>query len=177
MKGSNLELTAPHWLPVVGYGILLAVPQSSQVEGPDGFCWDDAALAEQEVQNALVQLQAQQTFDPQKIVLAGASQGAALAARLTIQGVLPSRGFIAVVGAGALEPLLPYLEPAIQRGVKGVFITGEHDYMKAHIEMVHKELASRGPNVGFEVVPGLGHDYPNDMPQRLGQALEFILGL
>lgn len=174
MRGSNLEETAPHWQPLSQHGVLLALLQSGQVEGPWGYCWDDYAQAKQEAQQAYTLLQTQHPFHPQTLVLAGASQGAGLAVRLTLEQALPSRGFVAVVGAGALEPLLPHLEAAVQKGLRGVFITGEDDPARAHIIQVAHELKAQGLPVRLEVVPGLGHDYPPDFAERLVEALRFL---
>lgn len=175
MKASNLEDTVPHWKSVVQRGVLLAALQSSQLEGPDEYCWDDPQVANQEVQNALTVLQTQHGFDPRAVVLGGASQGAGLAVRLTIQGIVPSRGFIAIVGAGAPDALLPHVNSAAQRGIRGVFITGEHDNARSHVEKVYGELKAAGLECQLEVVPGLDHNYPPDMSSRLERALEFIL--
>ncbi|RDI96606.1 hypothetical protein DV704_01995 [Meiothermus sp. QL-1] len=173
MRGSNLEETAPHWQPLSQHGVLLALLQSGQVEGPWGYCWDDYAQAKQEAQQAYTLLQTQHPLS-QTLVLAGASQGAGLAVRLTLEQALPSRGFVAVVGAGALEPLLPHLEAAVQKGLKGVFITGEDDPARAHITLVANELKAQGLQVRLEVVKGLGHDYPPDFAERLVEALRFV---
>lgn len=175
MKASNLEDTLPHWQPAAQQGVLLAALQSSQLEGPDEYCWDDPDIASQETKNALEVLQAGHTFDPRAIVLGGASQGASLAVRLTLQGVVPSRGFIAVVGAGPLEALWPDVGAAVQQGIKGVFITGEHDQARSHIETVYRELKARGLECQLHVIPGLGHNYPSDRPELLAGALGFIL--
>ncbi len=175
MRGSNLEETAPHWQPICKQGVLLALPQSGQVEGPWGYCWDDYGQARLEAQQTYGLLQTQHPFNPQNLVLAGASQGAGLAVRLTLEQALPSRGFVALVGAGALEPLLPHTDLAVQKGLKGVFIAGEHDPASAHITQVHDTLRALGLQVRLEVVPHLAHDYPADLLERLERALKFIL--
>jgi len=175
MRWSNLEETFPHWLSAVDRGVFLAVLQSSQLEGPNEYCWDDFAQTEQEAKSAFAVLQTQHLFNPDYIVLGGASQGAGLALRLALSRSIPAKGFIAVVGAPNPEAFLPHLESAVQKGLKGTFMTGDRDRARPHIESVYGELHSRGLECRLEVIPNLGHDYPVDMPERLERALGFIM--
>ncbi|MBF6593136.1 MAG: hypothetical protein IVW51_01655 [Thermaceae bacterium] len=175
MKGANLEDTVPHWLSAVDRGVFLALLQSGQLEGPNEYCWDNFAQAEQEAKSAFAVLKTQHPFNPDYVVLGGASQGAGLALRLALQQTIPAKGFIAVVGAPNPEAFLPHFESAVQKGVKGVFITGDQDRAKPLLENVYEQLHSRGLECRLEVIPNLGHDYPVDMPERLERALRFII--
>lgn len=174
MRLANLEDTAPHWLSAVDRGAFLAVLQSGQLAGPTEYCWDNYDQAEREAKNAFDVLKMQHPFNPDYVVLGGASQGAGLAARLALSGSIPAKGFVAVVGAPSPEPIMPHVESAIQRGIKCVFITGERDGARPHIENVYGELHGRGLECRLEVIPNLGHDYPEDFAGRLESALRFI---
>jgi tetratricopeptide (TPR) repeat protein len=115
MKGANLEETAPHWVSAAERGAFVAVLQSDQLDGPNEYGWGDYPRAKQAAQKAFAVLKTQHPFNPDYVVMGGASQGAGLAVRLTLEAALPSRGFIAVVGAGPLEPLLPHVGPSVKR--------------------------------------------------------------
>lgn len=80
-------------------------------------------------------------------------------------------------GGGGARGLAASRQPCgPARGVRGVFVTGEHDQARSHIEIVYRELKARGLECQLHVVPGLGHNYPSDMPELLAGALGFILG-
>ena len=111
-------------------GFLLASAQSSQMCAKGQYCWNDQALGEAEVTQALAGLRASHRFDADSIVLAGASQGGRLA--ITLSLALPLCGFIAVVPAvGSVEAFAPHIKSAAERGVKGYIITGERDHFLA----------------------------------------------
>lgn len=176
MRGSNLETTLPYWRTATRAGITVAVPQSSQLFGPNEYEWTDTELAEQEALQSFRRVQAGYYIDTSQVVLAGASQGAALATKLALQGSpIPARGFISVVGSERAETLALLLPGAAQRGVRGVLMTGEHDPARPSIEEVYRTLKEAGIEVRLEVIAGLGHDYPNDFELRLQAALAFVL--
>lgn len=175
MRGSTLVATLPYWLPAQHSGMTVAVPQSSQLQGPNEYEWADAERAEREALGAFRKVQARYYIDSSRVVLGGASQGADLAVQLALSGYpIPARGFVAVAGGGRAETLEPLLRDAAQRSVRGVFIVGEHDPARTRVEAVYEMLGTAGLEVQLEVVMGLGHDYPSDFGVRLEKALAFI---
>jgi predicted esterase len=166
-----------HWRSAAGSSATLAFPRSSQQTGMASFGWDDRDLAQRELADVYRRLERTEPFDPACVVAGGVSQGAALAIQLTLAGdVVPARGFIAVVPAirtAAFDNLLP---DAAARGVRGWIISGERDYGRADAESLHARLNAAGIACGLEVVPGLGHDIPDDFATRLSVAMSFVLG-
>jgi predicted esterase len=155
-------------------GFLLASAQSSQMCAKGQYCWDDQALGEAEVTQALAGLRASHRFDADRIVLAGASQGGRLA--ITMSLALPLCGFIAVVPAiRSVEPFAPHIRSAAERGVKGYIITGERDHFLAGAEDLQRFLDSIGVPCRTEVVAGMPHTFPKDFPERLARAARFVI--
>lgn len=175
MRGSTLAATLPYWLPASRSGMTVAVPQSSQLQGPNEYEWTDAERAEREALGAFRKVQAEHDIDSSRVVLGGASQGADLVVQLALSGYpIPARGFVAVAGGGRVETLEPLLRDAAQRSVRGVFIVGELDPARTRVEAVYEMLATAGLELHLEVVTGLGHDYPSDFGVRLEKSSTFV---
>lgn len=175
MRGGDAEETLYHWRTAIDEGAILAAPQGSHVEGPYEFAWGPDSEAE--IGAHVAALQRERTFDRERVVLAGASQGARLAVSLALRGSpLESRGFIAVVGAPELDAtLLAAAARAARRGLRGVFLTGTSDFGRGTVERAHADVTAAGVDARIEVVPGLGHAFPVDFGERLRSALAFVL--
>jgi predicted esterase len=175
--GGTAQAFAPYWEVAREQGFLLAVPQSSQVESEGGFGWTDRERARKELAAHWEKLKSEKRVDPKRVILAGASQGGALAMELALSGEpIPVLGFIAVVPA-IRDPrgLAELAKGAVKRGVRGMVITGEYDHFRSTAEAFHAYAQEAGLRCTLEVVPGLGHDFPDDFPSRLGKALRFLL--
>ena len=163
----------PHWLPATELGYLLAVPQSSQPASADAFCWDDPELAERELQEHARTLSREHDFDPEGAVLAGYSQGAALAFRLAQRAVpLDARRFL--LAAPSLFD--PPIDPARAPRLRGAAVRGDQDPYGERFPAFQEACARAGLGLRVEVVEGLGHTYPEDFPTRLARLLEHLAG-
>jgi pimeloyl-ACP methyl ester carboxylesterase len=175
MRSGNIDETRANWLSVTELGFTLAMPQGTELVGPGEFGWTDETVGQ--VGQQLAELRETHSFDAGRVVFAGASQGAARAVEMAVSGQpLPSKGFIAIVGAPELESLQPWIGRARNAGVRGVFITGERDSALARVRAAHRLLERSGLDVRLEVVPGLGHQYPAELSGLLPRALKFLLG-
>ncbi len=176
--GSTAAEFAPYWKSVRKAGFLLAVPQSSQVATEDGFGWNDREQGHREIATHWEQLNRLYPIDHERVIIAGASQGGRLAIEIALAGdILPCHGFIAVVPAiRNPEGLIVRVEKAAERGLRGWIITGEHDHFRPDAEFLCELLQKAGVACELTVVPGLGHDFPNDFGTRLSAAIGFVLG-
>ena len=180
---------AEHWNGAQNQGFLLAVPHSSQPISSEEYCWDDPERSERDVAWAYRQVRDKYNIEPAKVIVAGFSQGAALAIYLTLNRTIPCRGFIAVA---ASDWVAPEDKPANQRdhpskafasfirakdvkGLKGVVIMGEEDAFLPKIKMLLERMIERGFNCKIDVVQNLGHEFPNDFEKRLESATNFLL--
>lgn len=177
---SNARSAVDHWRPAVDLGWLLALPQSSQVGGPEAYIWDDRDWAEREIKEHYAALREQQVFDPRRVVVGGFSLGGELAIWLALSGAIEARGFIAVGPGGPLmrEPdnWIPLIEAGQSRGLRGYIVLGEQDaFCHDSAQALTQMLWARDIPCQLEVHPGLGHSFPREFRRSLARALEFIL--
>jgi dienelactone hydrolase len=175
--GGTAQAFVPYWEVAREHGFLLAVPQSSQVESEGGFGWTDRERARKELAAHWEKLKSEKRVDPKRVILAGASQGGALAMELALSGEpIPVLGFIAVVPA-IRDPR--GLAELAKRSSKARGKRNGHYWGVRSLSFYCRSFLSYAQEAGLrctlEVVPGLGHDFPDDFPSRLGKALRFLL--
>jgi dienelactone hydrolase len=180
---------AEHWKGARNRGFLLAVPHSSQPISSEEYCWDDPERSERDVAWAYKQIRDKYNIDPAKVIVAGFSQGAALAMYLTLNRTFPCRGFIAVASSDWVAPedkpasqrdrpseaFASFIRGKDVRGLKGVVVMGEKDAFLPKIKMLLEGMVERGFNCKTEVVQNLGHEFPVDFDRRLESATNFLL--
>ncbi|MFB0536792.1 MAG: alpha/beta hydrolase [Anaerolineae bacterium] len=174
------EVAVGFWRPAVSEGWLLALPQSSQVSGPDAYVWNDRDWAVREIQEHYATLCEHYAVDPDRVVVAGFSLGGELAIWLALSGTIEARGFISVGPAGPYmrEPdkWISLIEASQGRGLRGYVVVGEQDVFSCEgTQALATLLKSRDIPCELEVHPNLGHDFPPEFQQSLSRALEFIL--
>jgi predicted esterase len=110
-------------------------------------------------------------------IIGGASQGGGRAAAIALTGdPFPCRGLVAIVSTYPDLPDVPASSrQAAARHLRAYLLTGDRDTMRDQVERLHADLTAGGVQAELDVVPGLGHEYPDDFPSRLGRALEFLL--
>jgi predicted esterase len=173
------EEFAQYWRPATNAGMVVGVPGSSQMTSSEGAGWSDEKLAAQEVAAHVERLQADHGIRPDRTILGGFSQGGRVALRTALEGEpFAAAGFI-LVGPGVrtehVQEWSGLAATATARGLRGAFILGEHDIVRAPVEALHAELSARGLVCRLEIVPGLGHSFPIDFGDRLASALSFVL--
>jgi len=173
-----------HWATAAGRGVLVAVAQSSQRRSSDTFWWGgppepfDRERSERDVHAAYEEVRARCAFDSARVVLGGFSQGAVLAVTLALQNrPFPIHGF-ACVGPGVepLESLMPLMEPAGARGLRGWILAGETERGLGLVTRLSDALNTHGVPCQLEVVRGIGHEFPDDFGARLQSGLHFVFG-
>jgi dienelactone hydrolase len=175
-RWGNAPDSTVHWCAATGQGFLVALPQSSQLVGPDSFQWDDSDQTATDLDWAWGRIRAEHAIDRARVVLGGFSQGAFRAVEHALSGApIPARGVIAVVPSIA-DPtaLVEGAETAADRGVRVWLLTGERDPRRGGTEALHAGLRARGVTCDLVVVGGLGHAFPSDFPSRLPSALQFL---
>jgi predicted esterase len=180
-NNSNASYALNGWRPAVDAGWLLAALQSSQAEMTDMYVWDDQDTALREVAQHDAALREEYAIDPERVVVAGFSMGGETALRAVLGGTLPVRRFVLLGPGGptigSSETWLPLIEQAAARGVRGYVLLGERDDAVPHesIRALVELLNTNGVPCELELIPNLGHEYPNDIAPYLGRALAFIL--
>jgi len=170
--------------------MLLAVPWSSQVYASDGRCWDNLESSEKDVSWVFSKLRARYGVNLDRFILGGFSQGGALSIYVAAKKLVPCRGFVAV---GPSDWIVPEEKRAVERkgpsaafaslvrssdcrGLRGVIIIGDKDPFLSKIEELYALMLERGLDGKLLVEPGLGHEYPEKFGDKLGVAMDFLLG-
>lgn len=174
----NAGISVDYWRPSVAENWLLALPQSSQVFGPNIYTWDDREWAEREIIAHMESLDGQHRLDHQRSVVGGFSVGGRLAIWLALNDIIPLRRFIAVAPLlyeDELDHLRPMMESCRQRGVRGYIVVGAQDQRcyqgaRAFTKMLHEHDIP----CTLEIYAHLGHDFPPDFDQSLLRALHVL---
>lgn len=171
-RGNIPELDFRDWSPVIKLGWMLALPRSTQMASPISFVWDDREKAFGEIVGHFETLVEKYPVDPNRIVLAGFSQGAARAIELIMSQKVKAHGFIAIV-PGTLDQA--ELEGWATSGVgRGVLISGGKDPRYEMFIQIKEIFAKQNIPLMFEHYPDMAHQIPNDFEAMLGRSLDFL---
>jgi predicted esterase len=166
-----------HWESAVQQGWFVALPQSSQIYAPGTYTWNDWEWAQQEVCERYRALCKEYPIDPQRVVLAGFSQGGGLALWLGLSGAIQARGLI-LVGPflDEIDQIVPFLETRVPPGLRVYLVAGQRD---RYCHGIAQQLAALLPNYGIvcqlDDYPDLEHSFPVDFEKKLPEALSFVL--
>ncbi len=112
--------------------------------------------------------------DTERVIIGGFSAGGTMAIDIVLNEVIPAVGFVGSCPGKPRSFDDEKVRAAAGRGVRGVMIAGQDDYYGER----QLDMASVFDEVGFEyrhiLIEGLGHDYPEDLPERLDRAMEFL---
>jgi predicted esterase len=117
----------------------------------------------------------QYSIDTKCIIIGGFSGGATAAIDITMANIIPIKGFISLCSQKPKSFTKKNIEIANQRGIKGVFMEGEDDTPVQEVEEMIKMLKELGVPYQYNINKGIGHWYPEDLDDKLEQALNFIL--
>jgi predicted esterase len=180
-NNGNIEQSETAWNSAMSAGWILALPQSSQISAPNAFIWNDTAVADRELLAHYDTVCHQYgPIDTQHLILGGFSMGGETVIRAALQGLLPTRGFIAVTPGGPLtqnpESWKPIIEAAQDKKVRGVFIIGGKDAAYQQTRELAQMLNDTGIECQVLDYPEMGHTFPPDFAERLPELLNFIAG-
>jgi predicted esterase len=117
----------------------------------------------------------QYSIDKECIIIGGFSGGATAAIDITMANIIPIKGFISLCSQKPKSFTKNNIEIANQRGIKGVFMEGEEDTPVQEVEEMIKMFKELGVPYQYNTNKGIGHWYPEDLDDKLEQALNFIL--
>jgi hypothetical protein len=176
MYARSAAESVQYWRPATDEGLVVAVPESTQVGGDGEPAWADQAITARDVRLAREEALNRHPDADAATVLGGASQGGGRAAAMALTGdPFPCRGLVAVVSA---YPDVPDVASAARdagaRGLRAYLLTGDRDTARHQVTHLYDDLVVGGVPATQDVVPDLGHEFPDDFPVRLRRAIGFI---
>jgi dienelactone hydrolase len=182
-NGGNAAQSIAAWRGVVDDGWLLAGLSSSQWIARDRAVWDDEDRARRDIRNQYATVAAAEQLDPEHLVVAGFSMGAETGLRLALSGDVPAAGFVGLAMAGPRtgdpQAWTPLVEQWRRHGrpLRAYLLVGAHDDNGVRADK-HRRLTEflvdRGIASGLEILPNLGHAYPEDFQPVIRRALAFV---
>jgi predicted esterase len=166
------------WRAAARAGLVVAVPESSQELTPAFFVWDDRERARDDVARALSPLRRRWRVDERRSLYAGFSQGGGLAVLWALAGGPLRTGAFLAIGTGLSDVAPDALcthDQAAAREAHGRLIVGDADEAFDDARALHDALRDAGVASDLQVVPGLGHDLPDDLDARLKEALGLLI--
>lgn len=98
----NAQISVNDWESAVDLGWLTALPQSSQLFGPEMFLWDNLEWGAREVEAHYRELIEKYHVNSNSVVISGFSKGGEMAIWFALKDIVPLAGFIAVNPGGPL---------------------------------------------------------------------------
>lgn len=177
-NNGNAANALPKWKQITTQGWLLAVPQSSQIVGPDAYVWDDRETGTKEVREHLAKVSSAYNIDPERVVLGGFSMGGGQAIWMALHQSVRTRGFIALgpyLRPEELDALSVLLEARKPAGLRGYILVGEEDHgCLACSRKAAELLNAHNIPCDLELRPALAHTYPEDFAEAVSRGLAFI---
>jgi acetyl esterase/lipase len=172
-RNGNKDTDGQHWEIARKRGWLVLLVQSRQALFPGSFCWDDAEKGLADVLFHFEEIKQAYDIDPDRIVIAGFSQGSGQSIYTALSGELGARGFIGVATFIAEpEVLIPLIDPA--KLVRGYFITGEKDHTLDKARAIQTILREHNIPFAEEVHSELRHEFSQDFASSFEKAIRFI---
>ncbi len=175
---SNIDEFEPYWKDVVlNTGVLLALPQSSQLFGLNSYTWRDIDLSLEELEQTFSELKEKYNIDPTNVFLSGASLGGQLALEATfLKPKFPVKGVIAVI-PHVIEPpkFSTSLNQLINQKIKCCLVTGTHDSSYEPCKEFVNLLQKHSIKYLFYESVGTGHMFPPNFDEILQEIMRFLL--
>ncbi len=163
-RGGNAKEFADLWMSAVDKKMAGIVSlQSSQVMGPEMYCWDDLDTAMEEGENEFKA----HVENEETAIVGCASQGAYVALRLLAEGSVKARKLILVVPALKETEILEDELAKTPFKWKTYIIGGQEDKLFPHAEKTFEMLKQSGMECDLRIYADMGHTFPNDFPEVL----------
>jgi predicted esterase len=113
--------------------------------------------------------------DTSEVIIGGVSAGGYMAMDMSISNFIPVDGFIAICPDVTADDFsLESIKKAKLSGIRGVIISGENDHTLENQKSLLEKFNEAEFNCSFEVVQGMGHEFPESFEARLYSAINYI---
>jgi predicted esterase len=176
--GENVDVFMPNWVSsVLSREFIVAFPQSTQLVAMNGFNWtEDIGLAVKEVQDAFQKVVDKYPVDTDEVIIGGFSSGGGASLEVVLKNALAVRGFIVLCPALPEDFSADEAGAAAGRGVRGALLTTEMDGRLDQQREMADIMKVEGLPLVFHVTQGVGHWYPDDLAERIDEAIAHIRG-
>lgn len=169
-RNGNKESDIRQWELARQRGWLVLSCQSTQPVFQGAYHWDNPEQGLADLRFYYDQVSQQYPVDPQRILIAGFSQGSGMAIFTALTGNLPVRGFIGI-GTWWADPSQLDVQG---KQVRGYFITGEKDHTLERAREIQEVLLKNNVEFAEEVHADLGHEFSSDFGASFDKAIHFI---
>lgn len=169
-RNGNKESDIVRWELARQRGWLVLAVQSTQPVFQGAYHWDNPERGFADLLYYYDQAVEQYQIDPQRVVIAGFSQGSGMAIYTALTQTLPVRGFI---GIGTWWADANQLDLQGEQ-VRGYFITGEKDHTLERAREIQDVLRKNNIPFAEEVHADLGHEFSSDFGTSFDKAIDFI---
>jgi predicted esterase len=169
-RNGNKEVDLVQWEMARQRGWLVLSAQSTQPVFQGAYHWDNPARGLDDLYFYYERAAQKYAIDPQRMVIAGFSQGSGMAIYTALKGDLPVRGFIGI-GTWWADPNELTSE---RKDVRGYFITGEKDHTLDRAHEIQEVLRKNNIEFTEEVHAEIGHGFSTDFGASFDKAIDFI---
>ena len=169
-RNGNKDVDLGQWELARQRGWLVLSCQSTQPVFESAYHWDNPAVGLDDLSYYYEEISQKYSVDPQRIVMAGFSQGSGMAIYTALKGPLLVRGFIGI-GTWWADPGELTGE---RKSIRGYFITGEKDHTLDRAREIQEVLRKNDVEFAEEVHAELGHEFSHDFGSSFDKAIEFI---
>jgi len=172
-RNGNKDVDLQQWEVARQRGWLVLSCQSTQPVFQGAYHWDNPATSLADLLFYYEQVLQQYQIDPQRIIIAGFSQGGGTAIHAALSGKIPVRGFLAIASWWA-DPRSLVSQRDDAKHVRGYFITGEKDHTFDTAKEIQKVLKENQIQFEEELHPDLAHEFPSAFERSFDKATGFI---
>lgn len=169
-RNGNKDVDVAQWETAKRRGWLVLSCQSTQPVFQGAYHWDSPVTGLADLLFYYEQVSQKYRIDPQRIVIAGFSQGSGMAIYAARHGAIPIRGFI---GIGTWWADANELASG-REDVRGYFVTGLQDHTLERAREIQNALRMSGVQFAEEVHEDIGHQFSADFGDSFDKAIEFI---
>ena len=169
-RNGNKESDLVQWELARQRGWLVLLAQSTQPVFQGAYHWDNPTRGVEDLKFYYEQVSQKYQMDPQRMVMAGFSQGSGMSIYTALHGIIPVQGFIGI-GTWWADPGELTGE---RKDVRGYFITGEKDHTLERAREIQEVLRKNSIKFAEEVHPDIGHEFSADFETSFDKAIDFI---
>lgn len=154
---------------------ILAMPQSSQVLSSSSFMWTNPEISHKDIKETYEKMVREYVIDENNIIVGGFSEGAMRTLDIALNhNYIPVKGFIALCPDKPEIFKEDNIRMAIDNGIKGVILTGDKDGCYDEQKEIMNTFKEVGLKCEIVVKDDFGHWFPEDLDERIDNALEYI---